>query len=92
MSTSPIYPPFQFQNTSPVDKNGNWTPEWKSIIENMCIFLSTIYTQQGVVVPGFKATDIAHLTNSLSGTLVYDTTNNLFKANQNGTFKTITTT
>lgn len=81
-----------FQNTQVVDNNGYLTPEWQQIMERIIDFVNLIQAPEGILIPGYSGEDIAKLTQSLSGTLVYNLTTNEALLNKNGTFEKIDTT
>lgn len=82
---------FHYEDSPVVDERGYFTPQWKTIIEQMINFLTQIYAAQGLVIPPFSAVEIAKLTQSKNGTLIYNTDTDKGMINENGTFKTITT-
>lgn len=75
------------------DKDGNMTSEYYLFLANLILALQTNFTPEGIVVPPQTATNIALLTSVLSGgNILYDSTNDEFKGNVNGTWKTFTLT
>ena len=80
-----------FDNIRMVDKEGMLTPEWKSILTDLFATLQDRMSDEGLVMPSQPASNIALLTSSDNGAMVYDSDNNVAKININGTFKTIQT-
>lgn len=83
---------FDFSGTKLIDEKGYATAEFSQYMDNLIQTLIMGAGQEGLVSPSQAVGNIALLTNSLNGTMVYDSTNNLFKGNVNGTFKTFTLT
>lgn len=73
-----------------VDSNGNLSDSWQLVITQLLTELQKNFSNEGLVSPSQSATNIANLSNSTNGTLVYDETNHAMKVNINGVFKTIT--
>lgn len=75
------------------DKDGRLTTEAQLFFENLTAALQVNFTPEGIVVPSQIATDIALLTAPQSvANILYDSTNNEFKGNIAGTWKTFTLT
>lgn len=69
------------------------TAEWALFFQQLIQALQTNLTPEGFVIPQQIATNIALLTGSASNAnILYDSTNNEFKGNVNGTWKTFTLT
>lgn len=81
-----------FLNEKIVDKEGYLTAPWQNMLIQLITELQKNAGNEGLVMPSQTAANIALLTNSSNGTLVYDSTNNIPKVNVNGTFKSITFT
>lgn len=75
-----------------VNPDGTMSMYWLMFFDQLVLALQQYYSQEGIVVPQLSAADIALLTTSVSGTVVYDSTNNEFKGNIAGTWKTFTLT
>ena len=82
-----------------LDKDGNMLGEWLLYFQNLTLALQTNFKPEGIVVPSQTAANIALLTNTvanpdspyLAGSLaniLYDSTNDAFKGNIAGTWKT----
>jgi hypothetical protein len=82
--------PFQVSRKI-ADSDGNITPEWQIIFDQLFSQLNINFSNEGLVVPNQIASNINLLINSSNFTLIGDSTNNLLKVNLNGVFKTITT-
>lgn len=80
-----------YQNTQAVDKNGYFSSPWQMILNQLLTQMQNALSDEGFVVPSQSASEIAKLTNSPNGTLIYDSTNNLLKVKIGGTFRTVTT-
>lgn len=81
------------RNIKVVDKNGYITPEFQLFLDQLILALQTNFKPEGIVVPQESASDITLLTGTQSvGNILYDSTNNAFKGNINGTWKTFTLT
>jgi hypothetical protein len=79
------------RSTVAVKPNGEWQPEWRQFFEQLVQALQQNYTPEGLILPSQTAANITLLTNSVGGTLLYDSTDNVGKINLNGTWHTITT-
>lgn len=76
-----------------VEDNGELTPEWELFLNQLILALQTNIKPEGIVVPPQIASNILQLTGSASNNnILYDSTNNEFKGNVNGTWKTFTLT
>ena len=76
-----------------VDKSGNMTPLWAAWFNNLNLALQTNFKNEGFVIPQQPASNIALLTAAASiANIIYDSTNNEFKGNIAGTWKTFTLT
>lgn len=81
------------RDTPLVDSNGYMTDEWQLYFDNLTVNLQTNFKPEGFVIPPLIATNIALLTGAASNNnVVYDSTNNAFKGNIAGTWKTFTLT
>lgn len=80
-----------FDNIKIIDDEGYWSDSWRSIMQQLFETLQSKMNAEGLVVPSQSAANIALLTNSPNGTLVYDYDNNLLKIRINSAWKTITT-
>lgn len=75
------------------DENGNMTEEFKNFVTQLMQILNSNIGQSGVTVQSQTATNITTLIANGSikdGTIIYDSTNNVFKGFENGTLKTFT--
>jgi len=80
-------------NQSPVDENGNWTPEWANLMTQLLSLLQTNLSDEGYVLPQQDTANIAKLTGAQStGAILYDSSTNEIKGNLGGTWKTFTLT
>lgn len=76
-----------------VDKDGNWTLIWLQIIMQLLQQLQLNFSDNGVVIPSQSTSNItALLSNSLNGTIWYDSDTDSFKGLVNGVVKTFTVT
>jgi len=76
-----------------VDKDGMITPIWSGFFDQLVLALQTNFKPEGFVIPQQIATNIALLTDDASiANIIYDSTNNEFKGNIAGTWKTFTLT
>lgn len=81
------------RDTKFVDENGNIESDWRLYFEQLTATLQTLLKPEGYVIPPLSAADIALLIADASkNNIVYDSTNNLFKGNINGVWKTFTLT
>jgi hypothetical protein len=80
-----------FDNIKVIDEKGFWTPEYRAIMQELFQILQIRVSGEGLVMPSLTAANIAKLTTSANGAMVYDSTNDLAKLNIAGSFKTIQT-
>ena len=80
-----------FENIKFVDENGMLTPEWRSILQSLFQILQDRFSDEGLVPPSQTATNIGLLNPNISslGTMVYDTTDNVIKANIANVWQTL---
>jgi hypothetical protein len=80
------------------DKDGEEKPIylkeiWDLFFDILVLALQTNFSPEGIAVPQQSASNIGQLTGSQSiGSILYDSTNNQFKGNINGVWKTFTLT
>ena len=74
-----------------VDKDGMLTEPWQWYFSQLNRALQNTFTPEGFNLPPQTADNIALLTNSESGSVLYNSTTNKGMINENGTWKTITT-
>lgn len=76
-----------------VNKDGIVNPYWEQFFQQFITLMQTYFKNEGFVIPQLSAGDIAFLTGNESiANIIYDGTNNLFKGNIAGTWKTFTLT
>jgi len=81
-----------------VDKNGYLTEQGQLFFDQLILTLQTNFKPEGFVIPPETASNIALLTGTVQNpqssynNIVYDSTNNEFKGNIAGTWKTFTLT
>ena len=76
-----------------LDKEGRITPVWALFLDQLILALQTNLKPEGFVIPQETAANIALLTGLTSvANIIYDSTNNEFKGNIAGTWKTFTLT
>ncbi len=87
-----------------VDKNGMVNDYWALFFDNLTSVLQNNYSPEGIQVPSQTAANIANLnatgsnpptgvnTRLSNANILYDSTNDTFKGNINGTWKTFTLT
>jgi hypothetical protein len=76
-----------------IDENGKMTEIWKWYFQSLTLALQTNFNPEGILVPSQSAANIALLTGiQSSANILYDSTNNEFKGNKNGTWFTFTLT
>lgn len=88
------------RQTPLVDKNGHMHELWQQFFDQLIVQLQTNFRPEGFAIPQQTAANIALLvanTNSIppynpTSSIIYDSTNNLFKGNISGTWKTFTLT
>jgi hypothetical protein len=74
-------------------EDGMIHPLWLFYFDQQTLALQTLFKREGYVIPTQTATSIAALTGIQSNNnIVYDSTNNKFKGNIAGTWKTFTLT
>lgn len=71
---------------------GDLHPAWQTYFMQLTDYLHRNVGAEGYVAPSQETTNIALLTNAKNGTMIYDSTSHKLKVNENGTFKTVTTT
>lgn len=72
------------------DKEGDMTSNWAILFENLTRALQTNFKSQGFVIPSVDAATFATLLPAAThNNLVYNSTTNELKFNQNGTWKTV---
>lgn len=80
------------RNSPLVDNNGNMNMYWQLFFQNLVLALQANLKNEGFVMPPLSASDIALLTGDQSvANIVYDSTNNVFKGNMAGVWKTFLT-
>jgi hypothetical protein len=72
-----------------VDQDGKILPQPRETLANLFNELMKSFSQEGLVMPSQTADNIAMLSNSSSGTFVYDKTNKQVKVNIDGVWKTV---
>lgn len=80
-----------FDNIKIADSDGYLTPEWRSLFQQLFEVLQKNMGSEGLVMPSQTSANIALLTNSPDGAMVYDVDNNLANIRINNSWKTITT-
>lgn len=76
-----------------LDDDGKVNMYWLLFFDQLILALQTNFSNEGIVVPLQSAANIARLAGTLAtSNILYDSTNNLFKGNINGTWKTFTLT
>lgn len=82
-----------FHNSRVVDKDGNFTSEWLSIMQILFSQLKSNFSREGIRVPQQPTSTIndPNVLNNIAskGVVIYDETTNELKVNINGTFKVI---
>lgn len=66
-------------------------PAWLNAFQQLFQAAQSNFTPEGIVTPGQSASNIILLANSAPGTLLYNKNTNKGMLNENGVFKTITT-
>jgi len=70
-----------FEDVPFVDKNGLLTDAWKNILQQLFQELQNNVSNEGIMIPQQSAANIIILTTTESiGSIIYDSTNNVFKA------------
>lgn len=81
------------RETPLVNEQGYMSDAWKLYFDQLTVNLQTNLKSEGFVVPPLTASNIVLLTGAQSNNnIVYDSTNNAFKGNIAGTWKTFTLT
>jgi hypothetical protein len=76
-----------------MDERGMMHPLWQFYFDQLTLALQTQFKPEGYVIPPQTAANIANLTGVQSNNnIVYDSTNNHFKGNIAGIWKTFTLT
>ncbi len=79
-----------FENIKFVDHNGNLTPQWQLILQNLFQQLQNNLSDEGYKVPQQPTATITALNTAAStGALLYDSTTDELKVNIAGTFKVV---
>lgn len=81
-----------FEAVKFVDEKGMLTPAAEQMLKLLFQQLTLNVGTEGFTVSSQPASNIALLTNSANGTIIYDSTNNQFKGLVAGVFKTFTLT
>lgn len=81
-----------FEQVKFVDEQGMLTPTAEQMLKLLFQQLTQNVGTEGFIIPSQSAANIALLTNSANGTILYDSTNNTFKGLVAGVFKTFTLT
>ena len=77
---------------TPVQKDGTFHPSWQQWLQQLVAVLQNNLSQQGFKLPQQPTTIITTLnTPESNGAIIYDSTIQKGKLNENGTFKTIMT-
>ena len=79
-----------FDNTKAVDEKGEWQPNTLQMFSVLFSALQRTISNNGITLPQLPASQIT-TSNVTNGTIVYDSDNNLIKANVGGAIKTIQT-
>lgn len=80
------------RNAPLVDSNGNMNIYWQLFFQNLVLALQTNLKNEGFVIPSETASNIALLTGNQSiANIIYDSTNDVFKGNMAGIWKTFLT-
>lgn len=66
-------------------------PVWLAAFQQLFQAAQSNFTPEGIITPGQSAANISILTNSAPGTVLYNKDTNKGMINENGIFKTITT-
>lgn len=81
-----------FENMKFTDEKGMLTPAAEQMLKLLFQQLTQNVGTEGFIIPSQSVANIALLTNSANGTILYDSTNNLYKGLVAGAFKTFTLT
>jgi len=82
-----------FIPSKPIDSDGNWTPEWAQLLQQLFTTLQKNIGQEGFIIPSLTAAQISSMDASKNvQALIYksDSPGSLV-VNLNGTFKTVQT-
>jgi hypothetical protein len=71
------------------DKSGNLTPNWEGTLNELFTQLQQNVSEEGFVMPSQSTSNIARLTQSQNGTVVYDNDTHEMKVNINGTWRVV---
>lgn len=72
------------------DKEGRLTPPWRDFLSQFFIQMQQNFSNEGYKLPQQTAANILLLNTAKSiGNLLYDSDNNQFKVNINGTYKVV---
>jgi hypothetical protein len=84
-----------FLNNTFVDENGDLTPGWSFLLNQLFNDMQANISNEGFVIPSQTTVNINKLANVspkiANGTMLYDSDLNVLKVFKNGVFKTITT-
>ncbi len=83
-----------FLDEKMVDENGKLTPSWRGRFDQLFSQLQQNFGPEGVVVPNVAAQNVADLSKSGNGTMLYskdatNPTNDKVQVKINGVFKTV---
>jgi len=82
-----------FIDANIVDKSGNLTPTWKQIFINLFSELQGKASDDGIVAPPHTNSTIPIISSEeKQGAIVYNTDTHKLMINENGVYKTVTTT
>jgi hypothetical protein len=63
-----------FVNQQVVDKNGNWTDAWASIISQLLLLLQQSLSDEGFVIPSQSNSNLSNISQNLQpGTILFNT-------------------
>ena len=72
---------------------GVWHPLWELYFQQLSQVLQNTFSPDGFTMPPQPTSNIVLLTdNAYTGNILYDSTNNTFKGNEGGVWKTFTLT
>lgn len=74
-----------------VNKDGTIATEWKNFFDELLTAMQQNLSNEGLVAPSQSAANVAKLTQSSNGTLLYDQTNNEEMVRINGAYTKIVT-
>lgn len=77
-----------------IDEEGNFTPEWANLMNQLISQLQLNLGGEGYVLPQLQTAQINELVdaNKSTGAMVYDSNTNQFKVNISGAWKVVTVT